>query len=337
MNNIITINIGSRSKKYAYFQNRDLISNKEFSVEEKDSFQKFLDQNNLNQKEFKIAMRIVAPGRFFVEHKKIDSEYLKKLKEVSSLSPIHSKLVLAELEYITNKFEKIDIFGISDSVFHKNMPEFAKIYAIPQNLREEYGIERQGYHGLSLSSVIINLKKEMDQIPEKIVVCHLGGGSSVTALRNGVSVDTSMGWTVLEGLPMTERVGDIDPGALAFLTDRLKKTGSEMEEFLNTECGLEAISGIQGGNIPDILEATKNGDPRASLALKFYVYKIKKYIGAMSAILGGIHMLVFTGTVGLRSTDIREMILKDLDYLRFETKIVPIDEMLEMAKIMETI
>jgi len=211
--------------------------------------------------------------------------------------------------------------AVSDSAFHESIPEYARIYAIPTDLRKRYGIERQGYHGLSLSSVINKLKNELGKIPEKMIICHLGGGSSVTAVHNGLSVDTSMGWTPLEGVPMAERVGSIDPGALAFIVNKMNLTSTKLEEFLSTKCGLEAISEIDKGDIRDLLELEKGIDEvaqKAKLALDVYTYSIKKEIGKMSAILNGCDMLVFTGTIGLRSAQIRERVVKDLSFIDLE-------------------
>lgn len=363
MKNITTINIGSRSKKYAYFEGGLELKKAEFEATVENSFGIFLEQNNLDPKELVLAIRIVAPGKFFVDHKEIDDEYIRKIEETAYITPLHSNLVLKELDYIKNNFPDIKIYAISDSAFHQNMPDYAKLYALPEDLRLKYGIERQGYHGLSLASVLGKLKEKFEIIPEEIIVCHLGGGSSVTAIKNGVSVDTSMGWTPLEGLPMTDRIGDIDPGVIAFLSSKLNMGGLDLERFLATECGLEAVSQIKDGNIPDLIKESENGNKKASLALRFYAHKIKRYIGAMSASLGGAQTLIFTGTVGQRSPLIREMATDGLNYLGFgidrgknqtitspvevesigdldsldKVLIVPIDEMAQMNKICSTL
>ena len=358
MKKVIAINIGSRNKKYAYFEEGEEKSKSEFDITETESFRIFLESLQTDLSEMILGIRVVAPGKLFVENREIDNEYLEKLRESKNVAPLHTDLTIKEIDYIKNNFKDLKIFAVSDSSFHKSIGETAKIYAIPKNLREEYGIERQGYHGLSLSSVVNKINTEFGSVPEKMIVCHLGGGSSVTALRDGISVDTSMGWTPLEGVPMTERVGDIDPGIIAFLSEKLGKNGLELEKFLAEECGLEAISGVDKGDIQKLLEEEKNGNERAHLALDVYVYKIKKYIGAMSAVLGGCDLLVFTGTVGFRSAPIRERVVQNLEYLNLfvdtdknnntyepqsieflnenrKVAVVPIDEMKEIAKAVE--
>lgn len=360
MKKVIAINIGSRSKKYAYFENGEEKSKQEFESDRNESFKNFVQEAGIDLGESAIGIRIVAPGKIFTENTEINDAYLEKLIESKRIAPLHTDLVVKEIEYIKSNFNNAKIFAVSDSNFHKSIGGVAKTYAIPKNLKEKYEIERQGYHGLSLSSVVNKMRTEFGNVPEKTIVAHLGGGSSVSALRDGISVDTSMGWTPLEGIPMTERVGDIDSGIIAFLTKELDKNGEDLEKFLSEECGLEAISKINKGNILDLIEAEKNGNKDASLALDVYVYKIKKYIGAMSAVLGGCDLLVFTGTVGLRSGPIRERVVQNLEYLGLsidieknnsiyepenieflsdnrKVAVVPIDEMREIALVVESI
>lgn len=360
MKKVIAINIGSRSKKYSLFEENQEKSTKDFATTENESFKSFVEENGIDLGETTIGIRVVAPGKIFTENREIDGDYLDKLIESKKIASLHTDLVIKEIEYIKNNFNNPKIFAVSDSSFHKSIGKVAKTYAIPKNLAQEYGIERQGYHGLSLSSVVNRVRTDFGNVPEKMIVAHLGGGSSVSALKDGISVDTSMGWTPLEGVPMTERIGDIDPGVIAFLAEKLNKNGEELQKFLSSECGLEAISEIEKGNILDLIEAEKSGNTEASLALDIYCYKIKKYIGAMSAVLGGCDMLVFTGTVGLRSNPVRERVVQNLEYLGLsidteknnsvyeptniefldnnrKVAVVPIDEMHEIALAVESI
>lgn len=327
---VVVINIGSRSKKYAYFAGStslttsggEMVANLELEGLAEDSFDKFLEQvddlkgGNLN--DVVIGIRIVAPGKIFTEHLEIDSEYLEKLKEAGKIAPLHIEPVVMEIEYIKNKYNGIKIFAASDSAFHKSIPEYAKIYAIPKKLREEYEIERQGYHGLSLSSAVSRLQKELGTVPEKMIICHLGGGSSITALLDGISVDTSMGWTPLEGVPMAERSGSMDPGVIAFVSEKMSLKGQELGKFLSTECGLEALSGIDKGDIRALLEMEGNDSEagkKAKLALDVYIYSIKKEIGKMASILNGCDTLVLTGAISEKNHKMRERIVKNLEYL----------------------
>ncbi len=319
---VVVINIGSRSKKYAYFTNGEIVANLELEGLAEDSFDKFLEQvddlkgGNLN--DVVIGIRIVAPGKIFTEHREIDNEYLEKLKKAGKIAPLHIEPVVIEIEYIKNKYSNVKIFAASDSAFHKSIPEYAKIYAIPKKLREEYEIERQGYHGLSLSSAVFRLQKELGTVPEKMIICHLGGGSSITALLDGISVDTSMGWTPLEGVPMAERSGSMDPGVIAFISAKMNLGGQELGKFLSTECGLEALSEMDKGDIRTLLEMEEDDGEagrKAKLALDVYVYSIKKEIGKMTAILNGCDTLVLTGAISEKNHKMRGRIVKNLEYL----------------------
>ncbi|MFA6446011.1 MAG: acetate kinase, partial [Candidatus Paceibacterota bacterium] len=148
-------------------------------------------------------------------------------------------------------------------------------------------------------------------IPEKVIICHLGGGVSVTALKNGISVDTSMGFTPLEGLVMATRVGDIDPGAILYLSSKLQKNPEEIADYLNTKCGLLGVSGVSS-DVRDLLKSEVTGNTDAKLALDLFAYRVKKYLGSYMAVLGGVDMIVFSGTIGERSFPMRERILSGL-------------------------
>jgi len=317
--NILTINIGSRSKKYSLFsESGELLKNIEIEGVAENSFQKFLKEAKADAKSLKIGFRIVAPGKIFTENKSIDANYLKKLAEASKISPLHIDPVLKEIENIKKKYPKLGIYAISDSSFHKTIPQSAKVYAIPRQLAEKYEIERQGYHGLSIQSVLSKIDDRFGGIPEKLIVCHLGGGSSVTAVLNGRSLDTSMGWTPIEGVPMAERSGSIDPGVLSFICGKLKLSGAKLGNLLETRCGLEAISGVDKGDIRILIENENRDDEvgqRARLALEVYIHSVRKEIGRMIAVLGGCNALVLTGAVGERSPIIRHKLIQNLGFL----------------------
>jgi len=298
---ILTINIGSRSKKYALFEDG----------EKKEEFE---GECGIDLNDVVVGIRIVAPGKFFTEHREIDAEYLERLKQVAKITPLHIEPVIKEIEEIKNKYPDTKIIGVSDSAFHRSMPTVARVYAIPLKLREKYGIERQGYHGLSLASIVENVQKERGVVPEKMIVVHMGGGTSVTALKDGLSIDTSMGWTPLEGVPMAERVGDIDPGALAYLASQESLTSEALEKFISSECGLEAVSGLPHGDMKEIIEAASH-NPKAKLALDLYIYRVRKYVGAMVAVLGGCDLLVLTGTIAEQSELMCQKISENSEFL----------------------
>jgi len=335
----IITNSGSASRKYAlYEKDTQLFSchieeegngfvatisvkNKEHSIpvsyEDYSESENFLLKLLLSESLIKdkkevsaIAFRIVAPGEYFYNTKKIDSEYIKKLKEAQKDIPLHISEVLVEIKKFKKLFPDAESIGISDSAFHATLPKHSRVYAIPESMTS-IGIQRYGYHGISLSSVLERMYKIFDQLPKRIIVCHLGSGASITALKDGKSFDTSMGFTPLEGLIMATRSGDIDPGAVVEIAREKKLTLEKCESYLNKESGLLGLSGFSS-DIRELLKGELSGDTRASFALEMYIYRIKKYIGSYIAALGGIDALIFTATVGERSFVIREKICDEL-------------------------
>ncbi len=260
-----------------------------------------------------VGIRTVAPGIYFQEDRIIDSFFMDNILEKELEAPLHIYITLEEIKELRKLFPKTPIVGISDSAFHKNVPDFAKYYAIPKDMAVEYEIYHYGYHGISTGSIINKISKS-GRIPSKTIICHLGGGSSVIAVKDGKSFNTSMGYSPLEGVVMATRSGDIDPIAVIHLGRKLKKSENELETYFNKQCGLLGLSGISS-DVRDLLSAESKGDKGAELALLKLVMSIKKYIGAFSAEMGGIDMLVFSGTIGERSFVIRERILNGLEYL----------------------
>lgn len=225
---------------------------------------------------------------------------------------------LSEIKKVREIFgEDKPIIGVSDSAFHATIPEQAKLYAIPIEDSRRFGIRRFGYHGISVQSVIGRTAGLLGRMPEKVIVCHLGGGASITAVKNGQSIDTSMGFTPLEGLVMATRVGDIDAGTVLYLSEKLNKNQKELEAYFNNNCGLLGLSG-KSDDIRELLVNEKNGDLDSKLALQIYVNRIKQYIGRMAAVLGGVDLLIFAGTVGERSFIMRERICDNLKFLGIE-------------------
>ncbi len=258
-----------------------------------------------------VGLRIVAPGEYFLSHNIIDNEYLSKLEEAVEQAPLHIAPIISEINYAKKALPEARLFGVSDSLFHKNLPEKAREYAISSTDRVQFGIKRFGYHGISISSVLYKLENLLGKIPDKIIVCHLGSGSSITAIKNGQSIDTSMGFTPLEGVPMASRVGNIDPGAVTYLGLKKKLNFQELDSYFNLQCGLYALS-EKTGDIRELIELEKGGDVNAKLALDIFIYSIKKYIGAYVAALGGLDLLVFTATIGERSNIIRGRICEGM-------------------------
>lgn len=257
------------------------------------------------------GIRVVAPGAYFLSHAIINDEYLAQCENARKIAPLHVEIILAELAHVRAVFPAMPVAGISDSAFHADMPARARRYAIPEECAQKWGLYRWGYHGISAQSALARLAEMTGAIPSRIIVCHLGSGASITAIKNGKSIDTSMGFTPLEGLPMGTRIGAIDAGAVLHLLSASRMSPEELRSFFNHQCGL---SGISGGisDIRELIARETDGDERARQALAYFVYHIQKYIGAYAAALGGIDVLVFTGTVGERSCIIRERICEGL-------------------------
>jgi len=341
----LIVNTGSASKKYSFYQGDKKIYNAHFEMEDglpvvtetidgkkvKKSITKkdyanavglilaSLIENNLigNKEDMScVGIRIVAPGEYFLTNRLIDKEYMKLAKEALKKVPLHLGPALLEIENIKKFFgSKMPIYGVSDSAFHATIPDHAKYYAIPIKDSRRLGLHMYGYHGISVQSVVSKAKEMLGgELPEKVIVCHLGGGGSVTAVKNGKSVDTSMGFTPLEGLVMATRVGDIDAGAVLYLSEKLKKSPKKLEHYFNNECGLLGLSG-KSSDIRELLVHEENGDEDSTLALKVYANRIKQYIGKMAATLGGVDLLILAGTVGERSFIMRQRICEDLNFL----------------------
>lgn len=303
MEKYLIVNAGSTSKRYSLYSNKKELFTKHIESTKLQPIKKIIKTKD---KIDGIGIRVVSPGVFFLKNRIIDENYLKKLKNSLHMAPLHIKPTLEEIRHLKKEFPNTPIVGVSDSEFHKTLPLVSKFYSIPSKETHNLQLYRYGYHGISIKSVLSKLKK----IPKRTIVCHLGGGSSITAIKEGKSIDTSMGFTPLEGLPMTTRIGNIDPGALIYLTKKLLLTPYRLEEYLNKKCGFLGVSGVSK-DPRDLLKIEKT-NKRAKLAMEMFVYNIKKYIGAYTAILGGLDLLIFTGAIGESSPKIRKRVLKDM-------------------------
>jgi len=343
MQKIIIINSGSVSKKYALYEGQELLLSAHFEILPKEfqmhlkkgeifsrseriskedfdrAFDYFIDlliKGKIIEKEADIvgvAFRIVAPGITFQKDQIIDKNYLAKIDEVAENSLIHIKAMRDEMNQAIERLPKTTHFAISDSSFHITTPEYARRYAVSNKITEQVELYRYGYHGISVSSIVEHLKIE-NKLPARMIVCHLGGGASVSAVLNGQSLENSMGYTPLEGIPMSTRCGNVDAGAVLAMMDFEDYEPSEMKEILFYHSGLQAVSEISS-DTRDLIEKMEAGNKKAALALDMYVHSIKKYIGAYVAILGGLDLIVFTATVGERSYKLREKICQNLEYL----------------------
>lgn len=265
------------------------------------------DKNDISS----IGIRIVCPGVFFQSDRIVDDEFVSKITEKMDDNLRHVPATLREISEVKKIFSSTPIVGISDSAFHKDVPDFAKYYAIPKKVAADLDIYHFGYHGISIGSIVEKVSCQ-NKLSCKTIICHLGGGSSVVAVKDGKSFDTSMGYTPLQGLVMSTRSGDIDPTAVLSFGQKLNKTPTELKNYFNKECGLLGISG-KSSDVRDLIELEKKGDEDAKLALDKLAMSVKKYIGSYIAEMGGIDTLIFSGTIGERSFIMRERICSGLE------------------------
>lgn len=342
--NYFIVNPGSTSKKYAFYIDNELkakfhlekkedayvvhifISNKEATLTITDEEYRnphkhifdLLKGSNLIDviaDVDTVGIRIVAPGVFFTKNKEIDDDYIKKLDEAREIAPLHIAPVLEEIKNLQRLTPQVVIWGISDTAFHAEMPDTSKYYSINKKDADAYGLYRYGYHGISIQYSLLHLQKKYTSLPGKIIVCHLGGGSSITAVKNGQTLQTTMGFSPLEGVTMATRSGDIDPGLVLYLGKKLGMSYDELEDYLNKKSGLLGISNKKSDDVRQLLQLEVMGDADAKLALEKLVQSIKKYIGAYAALMNGVDMVVFSGTIGARSIPIRSRVCKDMEYL----------------------
>ncbi|NCU37883.1 hypothetical protein EOL96_02385 [Candidatus Saccharibacteria bacterium] len=261
-----------------------------------------------------IGLRIVAPGEFFLQDHIVTDDVITKLEQVYHLVPLHIAASLHELQLLKESYPDVSIVGVSDSAFHTTKPNYTWNYGINIHDADRFGIKRYGYHGLSVSASVDALWNS-GKLPPKVVVCHLGSGSSVSAVFHGRSIDTTMGYTPLEGVIMASRSGTIDFGAVRALKTNLSMSDDQVEEYLNTQGGLLGLSGSD--DIRVLLDREASGDHAAHLALATLIHSYHKAIGGMIVALNGCDLLVFTGTVGERSAILRKRIVAHLECLDF--------------------
>lgn len=340
---ILVVNPGSASRKYSLFHNDTKLVDINFEFENGkvvasliQSDQKthidFNEETNLDSvasyilslasdyevidnldKVMAIGVRLVAPSQRFMKDEIVTDETIQALEAIQKSAPLHVTTVLSEIKQLRNSFPSTPIVIISDSAFHATKPDKAIYYGLDKALADKADIKRFGYHGISASSVV-RVLTDKNLLKPKTILCHIGSGSSVMAILDGKSVETSMGYTPLEGLVMSTRVGNIDPAAVMAIKRELRLNDDEVESYLNKKCGLLGISGTSN-DIRQLLTQEADGDEMAKLALEIFIYRIQLAIGQMAASLKGVDQIVFTATVGERSQPIRSRIVEGLDYL----------------------
>ena len=263
-----------------------------------------------------VGHRVVHGMEYFNKSVLITPDVIEKIKECYPVAPLHNPANIIGIEAVTELLPTTPQAAVFDTAFHQTMPAKAYMYALPYEYYEKYGIRRYGFHGTSHRYVSKRVCEFLgvDPAKQKIITCHIGNGGSIAAIDGGKCVDTSMGLTPTEGLMMGTRVGDVDPGALVYLMERLNIGAEQLQEIIQKKSGVKGVSGISN-DMRDIEAAIAEDNERAKVALDMYEYRILKYIGAYAAVLDGVDIIVFTAGVGENQCDLRERICKHLGYL----------------------
>jgi len=261
-----------------------------------------------------VAHRVVHGGEKFTEGTLITDEILSRMEALTPLAPLHNPVMLAGIKEMRRLFPAVPHIAVFDTAFHHTLPAEAYLYGLPYELYEKKSVRRYGFHGSSHHYVALRSAQFLQRRPNelRLVSCHLGNGSSICAIDHGRSVDTSMGFTPLEGLIMGTRCGDLDPGVIPFLERNEKLSIPQIDELLNKKSGLLGLSGVSS-DMREILKAADQGNRRALRALKTFCYRVRKYVGAYVASLGGLDAIVFTGGIGQGSAVVRALALQGLD------------------------
>jgi acetate kinase len=263
-----------------------------------------------------VGHRMVHGGERFSESVKLDKEVLDAFAACNDLAPLHNPANLKGVNAVSAILPNIPQVGVFDTAFHQTMPDYAYMYAIPYELYEKYGVRRYGFHGTSHRYVSQRVCEFLGVDPKgkKIITCHIGNGGSISAIKDGKCIDTSMGLTPLEGLVMGTRSGDIDAGAVTFIMEKEGLNATGVSNLLNKKSGVLGVSGVSS-DMRELEAAVAAGNPKAILAEKMYFYRIKKYIGAYAAALGGVDIILFTGGVGENQANCRSEVCEGLEFM----------------------
>lgn len=263
-----------------------------------------------------VGHRMVHGGEKFNKSVRLTPEVMEAFAACNDLAPLHNPANIKGVNAVKALLPNIPQVGVFDTAFHQTMPDYAYMYALPYNLYKEYGVRRYGFHGTSHRYVsqrvceFLGVKAE----DKRIITCHIGNGASIAAVKYGKCIDTSMGLTPLEGLIMGTRTGDIDAGAVTYLMDKFNLDTKGISDLLNKKSGLAGVSELSS-DFRDILAGIAAGNDKARLAKEMYTYRIKKYIGAYAAAMGGVDIILFTGGAGENQWEVREGATKGLEYM----------------------
>ncbi len=346
MKQILVINSGSSSLKYKLFDSQNFKVLKQGYIENigkgkiknyRQAIKKTLEEIGEIKNIIACGHRVVHGGLNFTKPTKITLQVLKKLKEYNQLAPLHNPPNLAGISACMKLLPDIPNIAVFDTAFYNTLDKKVYTYGLPYKYSEKYSIRRFGFHGTSHQYVAgktaEKLKKPLNRL--NLITCHLGGGASVTAISKGQAIDTSMGFTPLEGVMMMTRPGDIDSGALLFLAKKEKISIPQLDDILNKKSGVLGISGVST-DLREVRGAAKGGNRRAKLSIDVFCYRIQKYIAAYYGILGKVDVLVFTGAIGVGSRSIRNKITKGLKILKdVKILVIPTDEEMQIVQEVE--
>ena len=295
-----------------------------------------------------VGHRIVHGGEKFASSTLLTDEVLKEIEKCNELAPLHNPANLIGVNACRELMPGVPMVGVFDTAFHQTMPEVAYLYGLPYEYYEKYGVRRYGFHGTSHSFVSKRVAEILGKKPEelKVIVCHLGNGASVCAVDGGKSVDTSMGFTPLEGLVMGTRSGDLDPAILEYVAEKENLSFSEVMNVLNKKSGILGISGVSS-DFRDLDKASNEGNHRAEMAVKVFSYRVAKYVGAYAAAMNGVDVVAFTAGAGENDGVVREQVCSYLGFLgikldkeknncRGEERIISTDDSTTLAMIVPT-
>ena len=260
-----------------------------------------------------VGHRVLHSAEDFKGSVVIDEEVIKICEKNAELGPLHMPGNIACIKSCMEVMPNVPMVAVFDTTFHSTMPAKAYMYAIPYEVYDQYKIRKYGFHGTSHKFVSEETAKLLGDKNAKMIICHLGNGSSISAVKDGKCQDTSMGFTPLEGLMMGTRSGDIDPAAVEFLRAKLGLSPEEVVNYLNKKCGIIGVSGISS-DMRDNTAARESGNERAALAIDMVAYRVKKYVGSYIAALGGVDAIVFTGGIGEHSPLVRSLVMEGMDF-----------------------
>ena len=263
-----------------------------------------------------VGHRVVHGAEEFVCSQLITDKVVEQLEKCSVFAPLHNPANILGIKAVSAVLPTVPQVGVFDTAFHQTMPAYAYMYALPYEYYEKYGVRRYGFHGTSHKYVSAKGAKFAGLAPEysKVITCHLGNGSSITAVANGKSIDTTMGFTPLEGLIMGTRCGNVDPDVVTYIQEKEGLSASEMSKVMNKKSGFLGLSCVSS-DARDLDAAANEGDPKAKLTLKKLTYEITKFIGAYAAAMNGVDLIVFTGGIGENNCRLRRRVCENLTYL----------------------